>query len=171
MEADKSTVAFDLLQEVKALFRSQAHLFLIIGGTLKKFRDEKLYKDLGYETWVAFLSGGELSQKTSTIQAYIQIYEIFIVLFNVPMPILEEIPYDKLRLALPEVIKAKSREAVDEWISKARSLSRSDILKERGLMTESGKPIGWRKTVILESCDKCGKWKMPADLIICTCRE
>jgi len=173
MDANKSIVAFDLLKELKDMLRTQSYLFLEIGRILKRFRDDKLYRDLGqggYDTWTEFLGSGELSQKPSTVQAYIQVYETMILRLKYRMEEIAEIPYDKLRLALPEINKAKTKEEAEEWLGKARELSRSDILRERGLMTESGKPIGWSKTVHAVTCEYCGGWKLSEPLELCDCK-
>ena len=163
-----------MLQELKKDLRMQGVLFLEIGRILKEFRDRKLYKSLGdggYDTWGQFLGSGELSLKSSTVYAYIEIYNLFILRFGFAVEELADIPYDKLRLALPSARKLKTKEEVEELVYKAKELSRSDLMKEFGQMTEEGKPIGWSKMVYLKPCEVCSKWKLPEDLQICDCKH
>ena len=171
----KAKVAFDLLQELKKDLRMQGILFLEIGRILKTFRDEKLYSvlgDGGYDTWTSFLGSGELSLKSSTVYAYIEIYELFVVRFGFVVEELAEIPYDKLRLSLPSARKLTTKAEVEELVLKAKELSRSDLLKEFGQMTEEGKPIGWVKSVKLVTCEVCGKWKVADEkLDFCDCKH
>lgn len=173
MKIKEAKTAYDLLEELKKDLRMQGVLFLEVGRILKQFRDEKLYTALGegYDTWYGFLGSGELSLRTSTVQAYIQIYEVYIIRFQFQVEEIAQIPYDKLRLALPSITKTKTKEEAEEWLYKAKELSRSDILKERGLLTEGGKPIGWTKTIFIKPCETCGKWELPKDLEYCDCKH
>lgn len=166
-------VAFDLLQELKKDLRIQGIMFFEIGRILKEFRDKKLYMSLGegYDSWTMFLGSGELSLKQSTVYAYIEIFELFIQRFGFVVEELAEIPYDKLRLALPSARKMENKAQVEELVYKAKELSRSDLMKEFGQMTEEGKPIGWSKMVYLKPCDVCSKWKLPEDLQMCDCKH
>jgi hypothetical protein len=166
-----SEIAYSLLEELRKDLRMQGALFLEIGRILKDFRDKKLYEPLSYDTWTQFLGSDELSLKPSTVSAYIQIYEVYVLRFQFPQEELVLIPYDKLRIALPAITKTKTKEEAEDWLYKAKSLSRSDILKERGLMTEEGKPIGWSMQIHLKPCEVCSKWKLPDNIEYCDCKD
>jgi len=171
---EKGNEAFVLLQELKKDLRIQGVMFLEIGRILKEFKDKRLYRALGeggYDSWSQFLGSGEISLKGSTVYAYIEIYELFIQKFGFAIEDLAEIPYDKLRMALPSARKLHTKEEVEDLVYKAKELSRSDLLKEFGQMTEEGKPIGWSKMVYLTPCEVCKGWKPPEGIIMCICKE
>lgn len=166
-------IAHHFFLELKNLIKEQSLLFLEIGRCLKIMRDEKMYKQLDYDTWGGFLGSGELSLKTATVYAYIGIYEIFILKFELTPDELADIPWDKLWIALPAARKLDNREQLLDLIGKAKTLSRSDLALEinEGEVIESGKPQ--TKLIRLFPCDVCNKYKIDDQdkSLLCICKS
>jgi hypothetical protein len=162
-----NNLAFNYLQQIKKAIVAHNAMFFEIGKMLKTFRDQKLYEALGYVRWMDFANSYELNVSSSTIEAYIQLYEVFIEKYQFKQDEISQIPYDKLRLIMPEINKCNDKEKVEEWVSKAKELSRSDILKLRGQMSDDGKFKN--KFVILKLCEHCDGYIIPEDLQICNC--
>ena len=160
----KNDVAFSLLEELKYYVRSQNVLFLEIGRVLKELRDSNAYESLGHESWTAFLASGELAIKQSTAYAYIEIYEVYIERFKYNKEDLAEIPYDKLRMALPTARKMEKEKEVKDLVAKTRELSRRDLMIELGQKKEN--TPNW-KTIYILQCPKCKRWIRPKELELC----
>ena len=163
-----SVVAVQILNQLKGLLIKQGLLFLDTGRLLKVLRDEKLYLHLGYEGWLDFINSGEVTIRQSTIYAYISIYEMYVMKYGFPPVSLAKIPWDKLHMALPAVRKSKDKDEVEEWIEKARVLSRSDLAIELGEV----EPLKRSNTRIVKmfKCKVCKKWRIDLDKKeICRC--
>jgi len=160
-----SDVAHTLVEELKFYLKSQNILFLEIGRVLRTMRDEKVYQTLGHESWTSFLASGELSIKPSTAYAYIEIYEVYVLQFKIKKEELSEIPYDKLRIALPTARKIEGQEEIIELVAKTKELSRSDLMKELGQMPEGDFPQ--TRMIYITQCTNCKNWIKPKELTIC----
>ena len=163
-----SAVAVQILNQLKSLLIKRGLLFLDTGRLLKILRDEKLYLHLGYDGWLDFIRGGEISLKQSTIYAYISIYEMYVMKYGFPPISLAEIPWDKLHMALPAIRKSKDKDEVEEWVEKARVLSRSDLAIELGEV----EPLHRSNTRIVKmfKCKACEKWRFDLnENEICRC--
>jgi hypothetical protein len=150
-------LSFQYFEEIKNLLRTHNALFFEIGKQLKIFRDNKYYEylgDGGYDSWHSFLGSGELGIGRSTAHAYIQLYEVYIEQYGFTREEMAEIPYDKLRMVLPHVNATNSRQEVEEWVEKAKVLSRSDLMIESNIILPTEK---YTKVV---KCDNCGGWKV-----------
>jgi len=169
IKSDKDqAVAFQFFNQLKELIKKQGLLYLSIGRLLKIIRDEKYYIHKGYDTWLGFVNGGEVTIKQSTIYAYISIYEMYVLKYGIKLDALAEIPWDKLHLAIPAIRRAEGKEEVEEWVVKADKLSRSDLKIEVGEV----EPISGAKTTLIKAfkCDDCGKLRIDLDKKeICNC--
>lgn len=167
MKNQDSIQAFGLLEELRFYVKSQNILFIEIGRVLKSLRDTDAYRTLGHESWTAFLASGELSIKPSTAYAYIEIYETFIEKLKVNKEELSEIPYDKLRLALPTARRIEEGNTIEteELVLKTKELSRSDLMIEFGQMQEYDHLKG--KTVYMVQCQTCKNLIKPMEIELC----
>ena len=168
-KSDQAEVAHNYYQQLQDLIRQQGMLFLDIGRLLKILRDERLYGDLGYDTWSSFIASGEIGVKHSTVYAYIGIYEMFVLRYKFKYDDLAGIPWDKLWLALPAVRKLDTREDVVEVVEQARSLPRTDLIVALG--GEKVENNVRSKVVKVFKHDDCGKWAidLPANEL-CQCK-
>jgi len=161
-------VALQHFTQLKMLLRKQGLLYLDIGRLLKIIRDEGYCQYYGYDTWMEFVRSGEITIPQSTIYAYISIYEMYVMKYGITLDELAEIPWDKLQQALPAVRRAEGKKEVDEWVAKAKLLSRSDL----GIEVGEVEPINRAKTTLVKAfrCDDCGKLRIDLDKKeICSC--
>jgi len=109
---------------------------------LKINRDRKYYNTLGYTTFEEYLGTPEISLSRGYVFKLIKNYELWVQKYNVSPAKLEGIDSEKLYLAS---IKA-TKDNYEEWLEKAKTLSRSDI---RGLI--KGEEYEYKVT-----CPRCG---------------
>ena len=120
----------DLLQ---ARYNISAN-FLVLARLLKDNRDNALWKILGYDSFEALLGSPELGFRRSKAYSLIRLYELYIQKLCVPERDIVEIGNAKLTL-ISSVVESD----VDSWLSKAKSLSKSDLLIS--LAEAAGKPL------------------------------
>jgi len=101
--------------------------FWEIGARLKLIQDDKLYPAGGYATFEEYIASPEIALDRSTVYDWIGIVETFTAL-NVGPSDIQDIEWSKLRMLRPVI--REHPEELHEWLSKGRSLSRSDIRKE-----------------------------------------
>jgi hypothetical protein len=99
--------------------------FLELGRIFKEIRDNKLYRQLDHQTFDSFLGCPEISFRRSTAYALIRVYEVFVEKLKVNQELLAQVGRAKLQTIIPVVEKN-----VEEWIYKAKELSRSDLQDE-----------------------------------------
>ena len=112
---------------VLALKQQIGKSFWEFGLELKAIRDRQLYLAGDYDTFEQYLGSPEVSIDRSTAYDWIGIVETFSALYVEPSDI-ADIEWSKLRKIRRVVIR--NPEQVQEWLSKARVLSRSDLSKE-----------------------------------------
>lgn len=89
-------------------------------------RTQGYYKMLGYERWQDFVADPETGgYRSSTIRGLILIYRKYVVEMGADKPLLSSIGFSKLRIISP-VVEADP----DEWLAKANTLSKSDLILE-----------------------------------------
>lgn len=99
----------------------------------KKIRDDKLYKLAGCQTFKEFIAQPEIAFSHSTVYDYIAVYRVYVEELGINPEHIADITYSKLRRVLPVVEKDP-----EEWLSKARTLSRGDLTME--VRESQGKP-------------------------------
>lgn len=110
---------------------------------LKINRDRKYYKTLGYETFEEYLGTPEISLSRGYVYKLIKNYELWVQKYHVSLARLNEIDSEKLYLA--GMIATKDN--YEEWLERAKVLSRSDI---KGLI--KGEEYEYKVT-----CPFCGR--------------
>jgi len=156
-------------QEIKDLRDKVENVVLVctfeLGKLLKQMRDERLYEQLGYETFLTYLAEPDISFSQASAYNAIKLYETYEVKLN-KRDSLDGIPTRRLISLLP-VIDEKN---ADDWISKARALSATDLRLE---LQEGRKANGETRTEefhTLSRCTTCGKFRLdiPEDEL-CKC--
>ena len=131
---------------------------LMVGKILYEIQENELYLTLGYDTFETYIADPDLAFKRSTAYKLKGIYEQWVLNFGYKIEDLKPIAQDKLI----EAGKVAHEETKDEWLEKARSLSRSDLNIEtaeaKGKVVHDIPPRP-------SKCDICGKWKLPDNLI------
>lgn len=118
-------VAFDDLLKWKNVAGMSS---LMLGKVLKKFKDERLYEDLGeespeYTSLEMFLQMPEINIKLRKAYYLIQIYTTFCETFKFKPEELSEISWTSLRVILPVVRPENAKDLVED----AKLLRRTDL--------------------------------------------
>ena len=163
----KQSLAFDLRARCIFLRKKISELFLEFGYVLKKIRDEKLYLQMGeggFETFYQFLADPEINLNPNTASAYIRVYEFYVEKLGFKKEKLLGIPLNRLN-QIKNFLEDKTKNEVEEWIEKARTLGREDFVKEM-----ESKKIVKEKGVKIVKCKKCGKYQFYYKIdAICQC--
>lgn len=122
-----------LVEEIKRIKAEIGKGYFLFGEMFKKIRDDKLYKLTGCQTFTEFIAQPEIAFSHSTVYDYIAVYRVYIEELGINPEHIADITYSKLRRILLVVEKDP-----EEWLSKARTLSRSDLTME--VRESQGKP-------------------------------
>jgi len=162
--------AFSLHEEIKQI-RNQAEKVVQmctfeLGQRLKEMRDNKLYSQLGFQSFIAYLNDPELQFSQATAYNAIAIYEKYQLKLAIPDGEILGISVRRLIELLPVI----NSENVTDWLSKAKTLSYVDLKKELHEFKEAGLTV---KTELVPfpkivHCPSCGGWKIESDNL-CTC--
>lgn len=111
--------AWEDYQGLISLLQNQTKTFLYIGQTLKRIREEKLYKQLGnggFDTFIEFLNNPEIGLAQSTAYLYIDLYSYFIEELGMEIDEVSTMQVVRLRLIFQNRKKfiGNEEEAVDK---------------------------------------------------------
>jgi hypothetical protein len=160
---------FNLVKKIETVISIQNNINFDIAELLTKLKEDKKFQELGYDNWLDFINSDHISLKKSTVYNYIRAYKVYIEKLEFDKTELSGIAFDKLVYILPKVAKL-DRELVTEWIEKARTLSRSDLLIELSEDKPKEKKELKTKLVKVFKCDKCNKWSVDMNKEdICEC--
>jgi len=120
-----SEIAFGVNSEIVACKMNIEANFIHLAKLLKRVRDEKLYLSLDHKTWESYLGDPDIAIGRSTAYKLIAAWELWVEKLSVPEPALLDIGSKRLGYIAPVVSND-----VEGWLSKARSLSLSDLLME-----------------------------------------
>ena|SRR3990167_1061403 len=123
---DINQKAFDNDQAIKSLKTDLNVRWLKMAELLFENRKRRYFEVLGYDTFEAYIAQEELGFKRTSVFRIIRIYKSLILDRKVPHVELADIDSQKLDMILPELPTGN----LDELLSKARSLSRSDLKAE-----------------------------------------
>lgn len=173
MNITRPEKAHELAKRIKECRKEVAMRFLELGKLFKEVRDEELYKELDCESFTEFIADPEISFSRSTVYSFIEIYEKYTLRLKVSQEYLLDIGHGKLRIINPVV-----EENPDEWLGKARALSRSDLISEvrehQGIKPSFSLPItleGYPYAPDLASHDSYLEWVRKSPCIICERKE
>ena len=144
-EMDSSQIADEAFTNHQLIIKIKQSItkdFWNLAIMLKINRDRKYYRTLGYETFEEYLGTPEISLSRSYTYKLIRNYELWVQKYRVSPAKLNEIDSEKLYLAG----MVATKEDYEEWLEKAKVLSRSDI---RGLI--KGEEYEYKVT-----CPQCG---------------
>jgi len=123
---EKGRLAFENSQKIIALKNNIEKDFMVLASLLIANHDNQYYKILGYDTWEEFLAIPEISISRSFAYKIMQVYRIWVIKYGVSQ---ENLNIDNEKLFLASIQATKDN--YEEWLERARVLSRSDI---RGLI-------------------------------------
>lgn len=136
VESDR---AYMFYVEIQARKAEVAKNFLELGRLFKLVKEKKYYKLLEHDTFESFLGSPEISFQRSTVYNLIHIYELYVEKLNISTEFLAMIGHGKL-----QVIASVVQKDPEDWIYKAKELSKSDLISEvkasRGVPDEIPQP-------------------------------
>ena len=121
----------DYKDKVIQLKNAIGQQIIVLGGLLWEIKDNRLW-DGHYESFESFLGDPEISFARSTAFRAIKIYQIYVLKFNIKDQV-EEIETEKLYRITPIIRDLQEdipsdMDKVFEWVEKAKTLSRSDLI-------------------------------------------
>lgn len=154
--------ASELDSQIRNLTSALNKSVYMLGMLLARVKDKGGFEALGYQSFDQYLADTNLGVSRRTAMAYIQVYIQFVEKWGCDLEDIQDIPYYKLLMVTPKI--KKNPETLEEWISKAESLSATDIKREiedevlEGEMVQDRPP---KPEVYF--CKDCGKWRIIAD--------
>lgn len=97
--------------------------FLKMGAYLKVIHDNNLYLELNSDTWQDYLNTPEIDLSRSQAYKLMAVYERWIEKYGYSPDDICKISIEKLYIASSQA----NEETADEWLEKARTLSRADL--------------------------------------------
>lgn len=155
----KGGIAHEYMGQLKNLVYQGSLAIVEIGRLLLIFRNEKLYTQLGHETFERFISDSDLGFAPKTAYAFCRIYEVYVMKFKLSEDELAMVPWSKLQ-ALAPVVSDKDKDEALEWLEKARNLGSGDFYDEVA-EHKRGKGIKNRPPYPkIRLCKDCKKWRV-----------
>ncbi len=164
-DEQKATFGHALEQEIVDDSRQVMARYLRIGRNLHIVSKNKLYEQLGYETFESWRAQPEISLSRATSYALMKVFEVFIERLKVDADRLAGVDYTKLY----NISQFVTAENVDEFLTKVKSLSRSDLQREIAIIRaqKQGKTVAQAEEsvatldIVREACPincgaKCG---------------
>lgn len=160
LQQEKANKAFTIHQEILQLKNIAGGAFIVIGQRLKEIKEKELFRflgDGGYETFESYLGSPELQFDRRKAYYLMQIYSTFCENLAIKQEDISGIYWTTLRQILPVV----NKENHEEWIEKARTLSRSDLELElrqfrSGISSSACTHEEWEE-IIFWRCKNCGE--------------
>lgn len=122
-EIISSDDAWERHERIVSLRNLAEKTFLALGEELYWFEEEKQYKELGHPTFESYLADPDVDISRATAFKLKGIYARYCLELKVSPAILLPAGYDKLYTIRPHMTERN----VDEWVTKASTLSRSDL--------------------------------------------
>ena len=122
---DLNKKAFENDQAIKSLKVDLNVRWLKMAELLYENRKRRYFFTLGYDTFEAYIAQEELGFKRASVYKIIGIYKDLVLTRNVQLVDIADIDSAKLDMIRPELPTGN----LDELLTKARSLSRSDLKK------------------------------------------
>jgi len=160
LQQKNASKAFTIHQEIIQLKNVVGGAFIVMGQRLKEIKEKELFHflgDGGYDTFESYLGSPELQFDRRKAYYLIQIYSTFCENLNIKQEDISGIYWTTLRQILPIV----NKENHQEWIEKARTLSRTDLDLEirefkTGISSSECKHEEWEE-ITYWRCKNCGE--------------
>jgi len=127
-EIKKVEKAQEIIQKIIELRNDTALNVLKLGALLKVVRDEELYLLSDHETFAAFLADPLIGFKRATVYYWIHMYEFYVIENQINPADIAKLPMSNLQVVLPMI--KEHPEELQEWMAKAESLGRKDLIDE-----------------------------------------
>jgi hypothetical protein len=157
-----AAAAHEVDQRLKANVRRMRGMWVELARDLYRFHESRLWADLGYETFEAYLADPELELERRWVYDSMAMYKQLVVERGVDPSRLQELQISKVR----EVLPAIRRELVtlDEALDDATTLRRVDLeQKYRGAASDgrtagpdTGTEVRTEREPVWRRCEHCG---------------
>lgn len=155
-------VAHQYVEQLKNLVYQGSLAIVEIGRLLLIFRNEKLFIQLGHESFERFIADSDFGFAPKTAYAFCRIYEVYIMKFKMSEEDLALVPWSKLQ-ALAPVITDKEKDEAMEWLEKAKSMGSGDfydaVAEQRHSRGVKDRPPYPK----IRLCKTCHKWTVTFD--------
>lgn len=149
----KGKESFALHKRILELKNQGMSMYLELGACLSIVKKNKVWEDLGYESFWAYIAVPELGFSKQAVCQMVNIYEKFCVELELSPGRVGEIYWTKLR----EIIPVVTKENCLEWLNEAKESSRSDLItKVQETKDKKDHEHEWEDEV-WERCTVCGK--------------
>lgn len=157
MDENKAEQIFAIHRKIVELSSMASASNLLRGQFFYEARKDDNFKLIAGEdaTWKSYCADPEIGLSTTSVNKYIDVYEKYVLELGIPIEELYGIDINKLK-KVSEVITTENKE---EWFSKMKTLSRSDIYRmfehpDQDVMTCEHK---WKNHK--QKCTVCGEVK------------
>ena len=157
------TKAFSMHRQLVELKKTVESSGLFMGKLLYEIQEQLLYETLGYDTFEQYLADPELSFKRATAFNLKKTYKQWVLDYGYEIGELGEVGFERLL----EAGKVATEETKEEWLGKAKSLSRGDLFAEiqENKVNVGGKPF--LQMFRFRRCPLCNKWEILDKELIC----
>jgi hypothetical protein len=156
-EEERGKTVFDLNKEFNAIHHQLGELSLRRGEIACLIAESKAYQVLGYESLLAWMAEPEKKLRQRQVFRVMKAWHKWTNELGFPVEEYHEVPLKILETVAGIVTK----ETAKEWMSKMKSLSTEDILKEinedKGIIEEDC------EHEFVEKCKKCRRVKMAGE--------
>lgn len=102
-------------------------MFLVIGKLLKKIKDDKLYKELDYDSFASFCNDPEIGFSRETAYRYIRLYSFYILELGMAEDDIVKHPPSRLLHIIPQLKDLPKEEAISLSLE-LLSLTHKDLM-------------------------------------------
>lgn len=163
MKKLQTTKAFIIHKQLVDLKHTVETSGLLMGKLLYEIQEQGLFEQLGYTTFEEYLADPELSFKRATAYNLKKMYKQWVLDYGYSVEELGSVGFERLL----EAGKVATEETKEDWLVKARELSRSDLLTE---VAEHKGNDGYKDFIPmprLKRCQICGKWEILDKDLLC----
>lgn len=155
-------VAFEIDQRLRQTIKQMRRMWVQIAMDLHRFNRAELWRDLGHDTFEAWLSDPELELERRWVYNAIALVEQLVVQRNVEPSRLQDLQISKVSEVLPAIRRGQI--GVEEALEDAEQLRRPELeLKYRGAAgdgrtagPDTGTQISTEREPVWKTCSCCG---------------
>lgn len=154
--------AYAVDREIRATVHRMRGLWVELAERLYRFHTAEMWRDLGHDTFEAYLADPELELERRWVYELIGMYRTLVVDQGVKTEQLEQLHVSKVREVLPAIRRGWVE--VDTALADVGALTRHDVeLKYRGLASSTpGRPstgpeVETDREPVWRTCGECGR--------------
>jgi len=165
-----SSNSYSLHTQLVGLIDNSKRSFVAKGKLLHGLKTSGNFRDAvgdGIDTWDDYISQPEINLSRGEADRLIQIYETFVLRFEISEEELSEVPIKNLHYLLPLAKKSYDMDAMQEMVESAKTLSQKDFKLRVGEIKYDGKVT--YEYLVMRRCIETGSltkvWGISSDEI------